>query len=77
MKMMITFETATHSELSSARRKARSFAAIVAQLDDAAYFEAFDNFDAKLLEEMSLDRFRDLVRSGATIYEAHEAALSL
>ena len=77
MEMMITFENATDSELSSVRRKARSFAATVAHLDDAAYFEAFDHFGAKLLEEMSLDGFRALVRSGATIYEVNKAAMSL
>jgi hypothetical protein len=74
---MINFESATQSELSSARNRARCFAATIAHLDDAAYFEAFDNFDAKLLEDMSVDRFRNLVRSGATIFEVNEAAISL
>jgi hypothetical protein len=74
---IITFESATQSELSSARNKACFFAATIAHLDDAAYFEAFDNFDAKLLEDMSLDRFRALVRSGASIYEVSQAAMSL
>lgn len=76
MKMMITFENATQSELSSARSKARLFAATVAHLDDATYFEAFDNFDSKLLEEMSLDRFRAYVRSGLSIYEVNQAMMS-
>lgn len=74
---IINFESATQNELSSARYKARIFSATIAHLDDAAYFEAFDNFDAKLLEDMSLDRFRNLVRSGATIFEVNEAAMSL
>jgi hypothetical protein len=74
---MINFESATQSELSSARNKARRFAATIAHLDDATYFEAFDNFDVKLLEDMTLDRFRNLVRSGASIFEVNVAALNL
>jgi hypothetical protein len=74
---VINFENATQSELSDARDKARSFAATIAHLDDAAYFEAFNNFDAKLLENLALDRFRRLVRSGATIFEINQAAMSL